>query len=133
MLAQVLFSPASLALSASFAYVVCRVLLEPWLGHSLVGQLALATLILYGSNSVMVATVLALVDGKSLGTVWQLCYFWSLPYYLVGAAVAGLMTATWRTADWPASLLILPLMGLVFISYRVHVRQATVKSEQVAA
>ncbi len=133
MLAQVLFNPASLALSAGFAYLLCRVLLEPWLGHSLVAELAVATLVFYGSNSFMLATVLALVDRKPLGAVWRLCYFWTLPYYLVGAAVAGVMTATWRMADWPASLLVLPLMGLVFVSYRLHVRQAVARIEQAPA
>jgi hypothetical protein len=132
MLAQVLFNPASLGLSAGFAYLLCRILLEPWLGHSLVGELAVATVVLYGSNSFMLATVLALVDRKPLGAVWQLCYFWTLPYFLVGAAVAGVMTATWRMADWPASLLVLPLMGLVFVSYRLHVRQAVDRIEQAS-
>jgi hypothetical protein len=55
--------------------------------------------------------LLALVDRKPLSDVWQLCYFWSLPYYLVGAATAGIMTATSRTADWLPKFLVLPLMG----------------------
>ncbi len=129
-LAQVLFNPASLSLSAALAYGLCRVALEPWLVHSVVGVLVVSTLVLYGSNTVMVATVLALVAQKPLGTIWQLCYFWSLPYYLVGAAVAGIMTATSRTADWPPSLLLLPLMGLVYISYRAQLGQALDRSGQ---
>ena len=132
MLAQVLFNPACLALSAASAHAVSRVVLAPWLGHSVVGLLVAATLVLYGSNSLMMATVLALVDGKPLSGVLQLCYFWSLPYYLVGAAAAGIMTATSRTADWPPSLLVLPLMGLVYVSYRVQVQQALDRSRQAA-
>jgi len=131
-LAQVLFNPASVALSSALAYGLCRVVLPPWIGHSVTAELVLATLVLYGSNSLMMATVLALVERRPLGAVWQLCYFWSLPYYLVGAAAAGLMTATWRTANWPASLLVLPLMGLVYVSYRVHVRQAVDRGAQAA-
>ena len=130
MLAQVVFSPASLALGAAFAYVVSRVALAPWLGDSVVGVLVVSTMVLYGSNSLLVATVLALVDRKPLSSVWQLCYFWSLPYYLVGAAVAGVMMTTCRTADWPPSLLVLPLMGLVYASYREHMRQAVDRMEQ---
>jgi len=110
-----------------------RVALEPWLGHSVVGVLVISTLVLYGSNTVMVATVLALVARKPLSGAWQLCYFWSLPYYLVGAAAAGIMTATSRTADWPASLLVLPLMGLVYVSYRVQIGQAIARSELALA
>jgi len=133
MLAQVVFSPASLALSAALAYGVSRIALQPWLGSSVVGVLVISTMALYGSNTVILATVLALLNRKPLSGVWQLSYFWSLPYYLVGAAAAGIMTATSRTADWPASLLVLPLMGLVYISYRVHVRLAIGRDEQAAA
>jgi hypothetical protein len=133
MLAQVLFNPASQALSAGLAYGLCRILLAPWLGHTVVGELVVGTLVLYGANSLLLAAVLAMVDRKPLGAVWQLCYFWSLPYYLVGAAVAGIMMATSRMADWPPSLLVLPLMGLVYISYRVHVRQAVDRIEQLPA
>ena len=46
--------------------------------------------------------------------------------------MAGVMTAAWRTAEWPASLLALPLMGLVFISYRVHLRQAELRIGETA-
>lgn len=128
MLAQVLFNPACVALSAALAYFTTRIGLAPWLSHSVVGVLVASTLVLYSANTVMTAAVLALVDGKPLGSVWQLCYFWSLPYYLVGAAAAGIMTATSRTADWPAALLVLPLMGLVYVSYRVQLRQAIDRS-----
>lgn len=117
--AQVMFNPACLALSAAFAWFVSRVLLDPWLGHSVIGLVVVSTLVLYGSNTVIIAVMLALVDGKPLGRIWQVCYFWSLPYYLVGAAAAGVMTAVSRTADWPPSLLVLPLMGMVYVSYRV--------------
>jgi len=133
MLAQVLFNPACLTVSAALAYTMSRVALAPWLGQSVVGELVVATMVLYGSNSLLLATVLALVDRKPLSAVWQLCYFWSLPYYLVGAAVAGVMMATSRMADWRASLLVLPLMGLVYLSYRVHVRRAVDRVEQLPA
>ncbi len=131
--AQVLFNLASLSLSATAAHTLCRVVLEPWLGHSVVGTLVVSALVLYGSNTLMVAAVLALVSRKPLSSVWQLCYFWSLPYYLVGAAAAGIMAATNRSADWPPSLLVLPLMGLVYVSYRAQLRQAVERSQGAAA
>jgi hypothetical protein len=132
-LAQVLFNPACLALSAACAYVLSRAALAPWLGNSVVGVLAIGTIVLYGCNTLLVGTVLALVERKPLASACQLCCFWSLPYYLVGAAVAGIMVATSRTADWPASLLVLPLMGLVYVSYRVHLQQAVDRSAQAPA
>ena len=133
MLAQILFNPACLALSAALAWIVSRIALEPWLDHSVVGVLLLSTLVLYGSNTVIVASMLALLAGKPLSAVWQICYFWSLPYYLVGAAAAGIMTATSRTADWPPSLLVLPLMGLLFLAYRLQLTQAVARNQMATA
>ena len=60
MLAQVLFNPACLALSAALAWVVSRIALEPWLNHSVVGVLLVSTLVLYGSNTLIVAAMMAL-------------------------------------------------------------------------
>ena len=93
MLSQVLFGPASLTLSAALAYGMSRVVLAPWLGHSVVGVLVVSTLVLFGSNMLILGTVLALVNRKPLSGVWQLCYFWSLPYYFVGRQ--------WRVLWWP--------------------------------
>ena len=121
---QVVFNSACLGLSAAASFVVSRWVLEPWLGHSLVGTLVVATLVLYGSNTAIVAVVLALAERKPLGAMWQYCYFWSCPYYLVGAAAAGLMASASRTAGWLPALLILPLMGLVYVSYKTHVAEA---------
>jgi hypothetical protein len=133
MLAQVLFNPACLALSAAFAYMVSRVLLQRWLGHSVVGLLLAATLVLYASNTLLMATVLALVEEKPLSGVWRLCSFWSLPYYMVGTAVATIMTATSRSAGWAPSLLVLPLMGLVYVCYRVQLQQTIDRNGQAPA
>ena len=133
LLAQILFNPANLSLGAALAYLSSRVALAPWLGHSTMGVLVISTLVLYVSTTVMLAAVLALVDRKPLSSVWQLCYFWSLPYYLVGAAVAGVMTATCQSANWLPSLLVLPLLGLVYVSYRVQVLQAVARSGQIPA
>ena len=82
---------------------------------------------------VLVSGVLALANRKSLQAVWQPCYFWSLPYYLLGAVAGGIMISIYRTAGWPPSLLLLPLLGLVYVSYRVHVQQAVARSAQTAA
>jgi hypothetical protein len=76
--------------------------------------------------------VLALVDRKPLSSIWQRCYFWSLPYYLVGAAAAGLMTGISRVANWQSSLLVLPLMALVYLSYQIHLARASASEPATA-
>jgi hypothetical protein len=39
------------------------------------------------------------------------------------------MTAVTRAADWPPSLLILPLMGMLYFSYRAQLSQAVSHAE----
>jgi len=118
---RTLFNGACLSLSTATAYAVCTWTAKAWLSDSLVGLMILATLVLYICNTFMVAAVLCLVESRPLFHVWQNCYFWYFPYYLVGAAAAGLMTATCRGAGWQASLLVLPMTGLVYLTYRLHV------------
>ena len=123
MVSQVLFNLSCLSLSGAVAHQVCWYA-KPWISDSLVGALILATLVLYGSNTALVSAVLSLKERGSLGGVWQHCYFWTCPYYVVGAMASGLMIATSRTAGWPPSLLVLPVMVLVYVSYRAHISRA---------
>src|SRR5712692_9885250 len=39
----------------------------------------------------VVAAVMCLAEGKPMQRIWQQCYFWSFPYYLVGACASALM------------------------------------------
>src|SRR5207245_4951137 len=48
------------------------------------------------------------------------CYFWSFPYYLLGAAIAGIVELIDKKASWQPSLLILPVVYLIFRSYRLY-------------
>jgi len=118
---RTLFNGACLSVSTLAAFAICRWLLARWLASSLIGFLVVSTVVLYTVNTYMVATVLCLVEAKPLRSIWQNCRFWSSAYYLVGAAAAGLMIETCRLAGWQPSLLVLPVMGLVYISYRLHI------------
>lgn len=118
---RTMFNSACLALSTAAAYVICQGALAVWTSESLVGLLVAATLVLYTVNTFMVATVLCLVENKPVRTILQGCYFWSCPYHLVGTAAAGIMIETCRVAGWQPSLLVLPVMGLVHLSYRLHI------------
>lgn len=120
---QVYFSMASLVISTAAAYAVCR-WVQPGIPDSLPAVLALAMIILYSANTLLIAGVLRLVERRPLGEAWMRCYFWSFPYYAVGTAAAGLVIFTSRQSGWQPSLLVLPLLLLVHISYRLQVDRA---------
>lgn len=121
---QVLFNSACLAISAVLSCGVCRLLF----GSSVVGSLAAALIVaaftLYVGNTVLVTAMLCLIDRKPLYTAWRQCSFWSLSYYMVGAAAAGMITATLKLSGGQSVLLVLPAMALVYICYRAHVTAA---------
>jgi len=82
--------------------------------------LFLAACVYFVANTVPVAAVISLTERRSLRKIWTDCYFWSFPYYLVGAGVAGLMNWLHGFTDWETSLLILPVVYLMYRSYRLY-------------
>jgi diguanylate cyclase (GGDEF)-like protein/putative nucleotidyltransferase with HDIG domain len=82
--------------------------------------LFLAACVYFVANTLPVAMVIALTERTSLRKIWADCYFWSFPYYLVGAGVAGMMSWLHGFTDWQTSLLTLPVVYLIYRSYRLY-------------
>ena len=72
------------------------------------------------ANTVPVATVISLTEHKSLRKIYAECYFWSFPYYLMGAGVAALVSYLSHILEWQTSLLMLPAVYLIYRSYRLY-------------
>jgi len=93
--------------------------------------LMVAALIFFFANTLPISVVIALTEGKSSRRVWAECYFWSFPYYLVGAAAVGLVGVVNRQAGWATSLLVLPLIYWVYRSYRLYLGRLEAEKERV--
>ena len=117
---QVLFNICASSFSIATAYGVYHLALfhGAFANHSLLLVAAASTY--FVANTGSIATVISLTEGKSLNRIWVECYFWSFPYYLVGAGVAGLVAWFNRAFDWQTSLLILPVIYLIYRSYRLY-------------
>jgi len=79
---------------------------------------AAITHFLFGTAAM--ATIIGLTENKPLRKVWSESYLWLIPYYLVGAAVAGFVSFLNRHIGWQASLLVLPPIYLLYRSYRLY-------------
>ena len=90
-----------------------------------------AALVFFFANTLPISVVIALTEGKSSRKVWSECYFWSFPYYLVGAAAVGLVGIINRTAGWQTSLLVLPLIYWVYRSYRLYLGRLEAEKDRV--
>jgi diguanylate cyclase (GGDEF)-like protein/putative nucleotidyltransferase with HDIG domain len=117
---QVAFNLCSTALAIAATFAAYRYSL----GHRAVNNpstlLFLAACVYFVTNTLPVATLTSLTEHRSLRKIWSECYFWSFPYYLVGAGVAGMMSWLHDFTDWQTSLLTLPVVYLIYRSYRLY-------------
>lgn len=128
---QVLFNVSAVAISLMLAYECSQFVRTHFHAESVSVVLAVATCLYFIANSLLVSGVLSLVKGEPLRAIWQQCYLFAFPYYLLGGAVAGLMTASGHEFGWRPPLLILPVMGLAFLFYRLYLaRPAEVVSAE---
>jgi diguanylate cyclase (GGDEF)-like protein/putative nucleotidyltransferase with HDIG domain len=119
-LVQVAFNVCGSAWAVAAAYQVYYISTSHGHARNPSLQLMAAACTYFVGNTVPVATVIALTEKQSLRKIWSQCYFWSFPYYLVGAGVAGLVSYLNRMAEWQTSLLVLPTMYLIYRSYRLY-------------
>ena len=119
-LVQVSFNVATLALSSGASYRISHLFAGSAANHLAI-LMAVAASFYFTADTLLISGVLSMVQGKSLFAVWQQCYLWSFPYYLAGAAIAGLAVSANQSSGWIMSLPILPAMGLIYAFYRVFV------------
>jgi len=79
-------------------------------------------------NTGLVSLVVSLAEGRSLREVWSSCYEWTFPYFLVGAAVAGLASGGGHSTNLGVTLLVVPAMYFVYVYYRMHIIRAELDS-----
>ncbi len=125
---QVLFNGACLTVCTAAAF---------WVSHSVPAMLGLnsvAARMVVGAcvyvvlNTGLVSLVISLAERRSLKQVWPSCYEWTFPYFLVGAAVAGLASAAGHGGNWRMTLLVVPVMYFVYLYYRMHIVRAVLEN-----
>src|SRR5258708_7674342 len=72
------------------------------------------------ANAFPVECIIALSEAKSLRKIWKECYFWTFPYYLVGAALAGAFSAVSHRLGWQIAILGFPAAFVVYRSYHLY-------------
>src|SRR5580658_3234387 len=107
---QVSFSVASMACSITAAYAVYHAPVMKTLPLDFRVMLLLAAAAFFVVNTFSIAAVIGLTEQKNIWAVWQNTYFWTFPNYLVGAAVAWLVSESNRRFGWQTSLLLLPVL-----------------------
>ena len=117
---QLVFNLSQVTVSSGVAYGAYRIVTDHVL-HS-PGPLALlvAAIVHFGCNTAATSTIIGLTEEKSIAKVWGESHLWLFPYYMVGAAVAGLVHFLNAHIGWQSSLLVLPPIYLMYRSYRLY-------------
>jgi diguanylate cyclase (GGDEF)-like protein/putative nucleotidyltransferase with HDIG domain len=126
---QVLFNLASIAIAIQFAEMAMH-----WSAARSVGlpfQLLCATAGYFFANTVPIASAIAITEKRSLYTVWKECYFWALPYYLLGATMVCVLHWVNENLGWEFSLLAMPVAWVVYRSYRLYIGRLETEKERV--
>jgi hypothetical protein len=122
---QMLFNGSCMAVAAGLAGLVFQgriALPAAWISGSMFLALSAATFFLV--QTVPVATVIALTEGRTMLAVWSGIVHLSFPYYVLSAGVASVATAASHFLGWQIPLLMLPVMYGVYRSYRLYFGQA---------
>src|SRR5882757_7197273 len=117
---QVTFNVCAGAVSTALAYLVYHHPLARLIIDNNAVLLGLAAVVYFIANAGSIAAVISLTERRPLTRILVDCYFWSFPYYLVGAGIAGIIAWLNQKFNWETSLLIVPTVYLIYRSYRMY-------------
>src|SRR5271165_15986 len=118
-----LFNTCNMAVAISLTFYAYH---SPWLGQRNLDtalMLVLMSILFFAVNTFPTAAVISLTEKRSVRKVWQDGYFWSFPYYLLAAALAGITSLLDRAVGWQTGLLVLPLVYLAWRSYSMSLER----------
>ena len=125
---QLLFNTACLTVCTAAAFLASHGVLSVLRFNSLAAMMVLGACIYVALNTGLVSLVISLVEQRPLRELWSSCYEWTFPYFLVGAAVAGLASAASRGSNLGVALLIVPAMYFVYLYYRTRIVRALLEN-----
>jgi putative nucleotidyltransferase with HDIG domain len=119
-LVQLIFNLSQVTVSSAAAYGVYK-FVSFYVLHG-PGPLALliAAISYFVCNTTAMSTIIGLTEDKPIQKVWRESYIWSFPYYMVGAAIAGIVSFLNAHIGWQGALVVVPPIYLMYRSYRLY-------------
>src|SRR5579883_3195152 len=114
---QIAFNMANVCVSAGLSFGLEQFLLKAgWVVYG-PALFVLTAACYFAMNTGFVSGILSILQGQPLASVSEEWYVWSFPYYLVGAALLGLIPTAEQGFRPEAALVLLPLLFLVHFYY----------------
>jgi putative nucleotidyltransferase with HDIG domain len=117
-LVQLVFNLSQVTVCGAASYGVYKLSVHVH-GSIPLGLLA-AAITQFACNTAAMSIIIGLTEDKPISNVWTEIYLWTFPYYMVGAAIAGLVSLLNRHFGWQGSLLVLAPIYLMYRSYRLY-------------
>ncbi len=116
---QITFRVCLNAVAATVTYLAYHAIQTQWQLENATLPILAAAITYFLVHSLASATGTALRTHRPVYEIWR-GYFWSLPYHLVGAAIALGIGWCNRLYHWQSSLLLLPAIYVLYWSYRLY-------------
>lgn len=129
-LVQAAFNVSSVAIAVRLATLTYGVITPAFPVLEFPFRLAITAIAYFLFNTIPVSIIISLTEKKSLLGTWRTCFFWSFPYYLVGAAISGLLWAIKTAAGWQTVVLVMPLVYVIYRSYENYLERLQAEKNQ---
>jgi len=96
-------------------------------------RLAISAVAFFVFSSLPLAILTSFKQNRPVVDTWKNCWFWTLPYYVIGAGVAGFLWAVGFYDDLQASLLVVPCVYVLFSYYHMYVTKLETEKHQAEA
>src|SRR5689334_7473749 len=120
---QVVFNLASVTVAAYCSYTAYHWPLLGFLHHPLPALLFLATASLFLVNTWSVSGIIALTETQNWWAIWRASFDWTGAQYMVVGALAGLVHVLNQEAGWEITILLVPVIYLVYPSDDLYLRR----------
>jgi diguanylate cyclase (GGDEF)-like protein/putative nucleotidyltransferase with HDIG domain len=117
---QAMFSVMNIAVAVFGAYYTYHWPFAQRFSEGTPLLLIAGSLVYFVLNTAGVAGVVALTERKSVIETWRGCYFWSFPFYLLGASVAWVFGELTDRGHPQSILLLIPVIYVIYRTYRVY-------------
>jgi putative nucleotidyltransferase with HDIG domain len=129
-LVQLVFNLSQVTVCGAASYGAYKLSVQVFHGSIPLGLLA-AAIMQFASNTAAMSIIIGLTEDKAIPNIWTGTYLWTFPYYLVGAAIAGVVSMLNRHFAWQGSLLVLPPIYLIYRSYRLYLGKLEAEKQHV--
>lgn len=117
---QLMFNLGAIAVFSTFSHRVYHSTLLASIDPSPPIMLLWTALAYYLTNTMAVAVVISLTEGRRVMPTWMDNFFWTAPHYLFGACLALMLSGCNKVFGWQYSVLVMPGIYLLYRSYDLY-------------